>query len=234
MSTWITGCTFGSANAQGTYIYNGLEFSQDVNYPLANGSIISDNIFYGAAFRHNGINIYRIAENATIDIKNNNFVDLNWDTSNAIRLSNYSKATATVNMDRNSYSEHGTDTPDSRDWAGFFLFQNAGGGSGKNLTINVTNMGYHGRTDQLYVLYQNITEDTIPTVIGDDSVKNLKAVVYGDSNTIAPAFVAETGSKYYKTLAEATLAGDTVTLVNTVTLDAPVIVTKKVTLNLNG
>ena len=211
----VTGCTFGSEDMSGTYIYNGLEFSQDADYPVADGTTISDNIFYGNAFRHNGINLYRFEENATVEINDNKFIDLNWDTSNAIRFSNYSAASVTVNMDGNSYSEHGSEEASYKNWAAFFLFQNASSnGSGKNMTINVSNLDYQGTTEQLYVLYENISAETMPTVIGDSSVSDLYVVNY-DEGMREAAFQAAVDGVYYPSLVSAVAAaqdGDTVRL----------------------
>ena len=62
----------------------------------------------------------------------------------------------------NTYSEHDIDAPDNKGWAGFFLFQNAGNVSGRDMTIRVTDLTYQGTADQLYVLYEDITSETTP------------------------------------------------------------------------
>ena len=88
------------------------------------------------------------------------------------------------------------------------------------MTINVSNLDYQGTTEQLYVLYENISAETMPTVIGDSSVSDLYVVNY-DASTREAAFQAEVDGAYYPSLASAVAAaqdGDTVTLLADTTL----------------
>ena len=165
----VTGCSFGTDQSNGGYMYNGLEFSLEAGYPMADGTTISNNTFYGGAFRHNCISFYQMAENATININNNSFKGLNWDTSNAVRVSNYGSAPATINMNGNVYSAAGQDG--NEDYAGLVLFQN-NEGSCANLTVNIANLTVNGTenvtqnnagtADQVYYVYP--AESGMPTI----------------------------------------------------------------------
>ena len=170
----VTNCVFGDPNGTADVMYNGLEFSG--SKAIADGSVISGNIFYGNSFRHNCISAYVFEDGATVTISNNKFIDLNSNTSNAIRLSNYTGANVTVNMSDNEYSivKEGADTQ----WAGFLLFQKVREG-GKNMTVNITNLTVNGvkatsdnktgTVDQIAVLYM-VTPDTMPTIYVDGAV----------------------------------------------------------------
>ena len=170
----VTNCVFGDPNGAANVMYNGLEFGG--NKAIADGSVISGNTFYGNSFRHNCISAYVFEDGATVTISNNKFIDLNSNTSNAIRLSNYTGANVTVNISDNEYSiiKEGADTQ----WAGFFLFQKVQEG-GKNMTVNITNLTVNGvkatsdnktgTVDQVAVLYM-VTPDTMPTIYVDGAV----------------------------------------------------------------
>ena len=67
----VDNCVFGAADDANQFMYNGLEFSQSRDYPMADGTTISNCTFYGGSFRHNFISFYRMAEGATININGN-------------------------------------------------------------------------------------------------------------------------------------------------------------------
>ena len=46
----VDNCVFGAADDTTQFMYNGLEFSQDKDYPMADGTTISNCTFYGGAF----------------------------------------------------------------------------------------------------------------------------------------------------------------------------------------
>ena len=170
----ITDCVFGDPSGAANVMYNGLEFGG--SKAIADGSVISGNTFYGNSFRHNCISAYMFEDGATVTISNNKFIDLNSNTSNAIRLSNYTGANVTVNMSDNEYSivKEGADTQ----WAGFFLFQQVRANEA-NMTVNITNLTVNGvratsdnktgTVDQIAVLY-NTTQDSMPTIYVDGAV----------------------------------------------------------------
>lgn len=197
----VTNCQFGTERDTAGYMYNGLEFSQ--TYAMGDTNI-TGNTFYGGAFRHNCISFYKMVENANINISDNNFVDLNWDTTNAIRVSNYSSANATITLDGNSYTTHGSDA--GKSYAGLLIFQitsNNDNLTKLNVVVNDLKTDFDG---QLYYTYDDATNSL---------TSENEAVFHGD-DSIAKYFVAKVGNTYYKTLAEAVAAaknGDTVTLV---------------------
>lgn len=217
----VTNCTFGAKSDTAGYMYNGLEFSQ--TYAMGDTNI-TGNTFYGGAFRHNCISFYKMAENANINISNNNFVDLNWDTTNAIRVSNYTSANATITLNGNSYSTHGPDT--GKNYAGLLIFQitnNKDDLTKLNVVVNDLKTDFDG---QLYYTYKD----------GVGLTSENEAVFHGD-DSIAKYFVAKIDDTYYKTLAEAVAAaqsGATVKLLKDVTEDVVIPAGKTITLDLNG
>lgn len=184
----VTDCTFGASNDTAGHMYNGLEFSQTV--PMGD-TTITGNTFYGGAFRHNCISFYRMNDNATININNNNFSNLNWDKSNAIRVSNYGSNTATINLNGNIYSDHGSDANQS--YAGLLLFQNPKNHTDDftKLTVNISNLST-ASTSQLFYIYDDI----------NGIITTNQPIIKGDSS-IAKFFSARIGDTYYKTLADA-------------------------------
>ena len=218
----VTNCTFGAKSDTAGYMYNGLEFSQ--TYAMGDTNI-TGNTFYGGAFRHNCISFYKMAENANINISNNDFVDLNWDTTNAIRVSNYSSANATITLKGNDYSTHGSEA--GKDYAGLLIFQitsNNDNLTKLNVVVNDLKTDFDG---QLYYTYDDATNSL---------TSENEAVFHGD-DSIAKYFVAKIGDTYYKTLAEAVAAakdGDTVTLLKNVVLNSTLTLNKNMTLDLNG
>ena len=187
----ITDCVFGK-EGDDAVMYNGLEFSQTDGYSMADGSEICNNTFYGDSFRHNCISFYQLEENAVIDISDNRFIDLNWDTTNAIRVSNYGSNTAAINLERNVYSAHGSETNTA--WAGLLIFQN-NKGSCANLTVNIIDLEINGKTanqnhpgtaDQVFYVYEN--ETLIPNVIFGEGIASIDGTSYSSlENAFAKA-----------------------------------------------
>lgn len=175
----ITNCTFGSPSDTEGFMYNGLEFSQTV---AMGNTTITGNTFYGGAFRHNCISFYKMNDNATINISNNNFSNLNWDTSNAIRVSNYGSNVATINLDGNTYSDHGTESGQS--YAGLLLFQKPENHTDDftKLTVNISNFSTSS-TSQLFYVYDNtgIITTNQPVIKGDSSIAKFCSARIGDT-----------------------------------------------------
>lgn len=185
----VTDCTFGASDDTAGYMYNGLEFSQTV--PMGD-TTITRNTFYGGAFRHNCISFYKMNDNATININNNNFSNLNWDTTNAVRVSNYGSNTAIINLNDNTYSDHGT-TGANQSYAGLLVFQKTASNNDNftKLTVNINNFSTTSDSQLLYVYDDN-----------DGFITTNQPIVKGDSS-IAKFFSARIGDTYYKTLADA-------------------------------
>ena len=216
----VTGCTFGASDDTAGYMYNGLEFSQSV---AMGDTTITGNTFYGGAFRHNCISFYKMNDGATIDISNNNFSDLNWDKSNAIRVSNYGSNTATINLNGNTYSDHGSDANQS--YAGLLLFQNPKNHTDDftKLTVNISDFSTSSSSQLLYVY-----DDT------DTFIATNQPIVKGDS-TVSNFFSAKVGDNLYTSLkaaVSAASAGQTVTLLKDTKEGIPV--SKNLTIDLGG
>ena len=229
----VDNCVFGAAEDTKQFMYNGLEFSGNTAYPMADGTTISNCTFYGGSFRHNFISFYRMAEGATININGNKFLNANWDTTNAIRVSNYSNVSATINLLDNTYNDRGADK--NKGYAGLLIFQETSDNNDKftTLTVNIKNLDTTGaQSNQLFYVYKD----------GAGIISTNQPVVKGDSS-IEKFFVAKVDDTYYKTLPEAIAAaqdGDTVTLLKDVetnniedTVDARIIIDKVITLDLN-
>lgn len=218
----VTNCTFGAEGDTAGYMYNGLEFSDTYAMDDTN---ITGNTFYGGAFRHNCISFYKMAENANINISNNDFVNLDWDTTNAIRVSNYSSANATITLNSNIYSTHGSDA--GKDYAGLLFFQITNSHNDDltklNVVVNDLKTDFDG---QLYYTYKD----------GVGLTSENEAVFHGD-DSIAKYFVAKVGDTYYKTLAAAVAAakdGGTIALLKDVEETLRLKQGEDITLNLNG
>ena len=220
----VDNCVFGAADDANQFMYNGLEFSQSRDYPMADGTTISNCTFYGGSFRHNFISFYRMAEGATININGNKFLNTNWDTTNAIRVSNYSNVNATINLLDDTYNDHGAD--ENKDYAGLLFFQELPtyNDNFTKLTVNIKNLDTTGaQSNQLFYVYKDsIISTNQPVVKGDRSVEKF--------------FVAKVGDTYYKTLTDAVKAADnaTVTLLKDVTEDVTIPAGKTITLDLNS
>ena len=227
----VDNCVFGAAEDTKQFMYNGLEFSGDTAYPMADGTTISNCTFYGGSFRHNFISFYRMAEGATININGNKFLNVNWDTTNAIRVSNYSNVNATINLLDDTYNDHGTD--ENKDYAGLLIFQETSDNNDKftTLTVNIKNLDTTGaQSNQLFYVYKD----------GAGIISTNQPVVKGDSS-IEKFFVAKVGDTYYKTLADAVAAAKadeatTITLLKDVELPSYIYIKdkKNITLDLNG
>ncbi len=220
----VDNCVFGAADDTNQFMYNGLEFSQSEDYPMADGTTISNCTFYGGAFRHNFISFYRIAEGATININGNKFLNANWNDTNAIRVSNYSNVNATINLLDDTYSDHGDD--ENKAYAGLLCFQELSSYNDNftKLTVNIEKLDTTGaQSDQLFYVYK------------DSIISTNQPVVKGDSS-IEKFFAAKVGDTYYKTLAEAVAAANnaTVTLLKDVTANVTIPEGKTITLDLNG
>ncbi len=217
----VTNCTFSAESDTAGYMYNGLEFSQ--TYAMGDTNI-TGNTFYGDAFCHNCISFYKMVENANINISDNNFVDLNWDTTNAIRVSNYTSANATITLNGNSYSTHGPDT--GKNYAGLLIFQitnNKDDLTKLNVVVNDLKTDFDG---QLYYTYKD----------GVGLTSENEAVFHGD-DSIAKYFVAKIDDTYYKTLAAAVAAaqsGETVKLLANINGQTVIPADKNIVLDLNG
>lgn len=185
----VTDCTFGASNDTAGHMYNGLEFSQTV--PMGD-TTITGNTFYGGAFRHNCISFYKMNDNATIDISNNIFSDLNWDTTNAVRVSNYGSNTAIINLNGNTYSDHGT-TGANQSYAGLLVFQKTASNNDNftKLTVNINKFSTTSDSQLLYVYDDN-----------DGFITTNQPIVKGDSS-ISKFCSARIGDTYYRTLTDA-------------------------------
>ena len=220
----VDNCVFGAADDTNQFMYNGLEFSQNEAYPMADETTISNCTFYGGSFRHNFISFYRMADGATININGNKFLNANWNDTNAIRVSNYSNVNATINLLDDTYSDHGDD--ENKAYAGLLCFQELSSYNDNftKLTVNIEKLDTTGaQSDQLFYVYK------------DSIISTNQPVVKGDSS-IEKFFVAKVDDTYYKTLAEAVAAADnaTVTLLKDVTANVTIPADKTITLDLNG
>ena len=165
-------------------------------------------------------------DNATININNNNFSNLNWDTTNAVRVSNYGSNTAIINLNDNTYSDHGT-TGANQFYAGLLVFQKTASNNDNftKLTVNINNFSTTSDSQLLYVY------DDINNIITTN-----QPIIKGDS-TISKFFSAKIDDVHYTTLpdaVEAAASGDTITLLNDVTLPSMLAIKKDLTLDLNS
>lgn len=222
----VDSCVFGAADDTNQFMYNGLEFSQNEAYPMADETTISNCTFYGGSFRHNFISFYRMADGATININGNKFLNANWNDTNAIRVSNYSNVNATINLLDDTYSDHGDD--EYKAYAGLLCFQELSSYNDNftKLTVNIEKLDTTGaQSDQLFYVYK------------DSIISTNQPVVKGDSS-IEKFFAAKVGDTYYKTLAEAVAAAkndETVTLLKNAETTVELSFTNKaITLDLNG
>lgn len=216
----ITGCTFDGIDDA---YYNIIEYGQKTK--VADGTNISGNTFKGASARHNCINMFDYAENATININGNKFEDIKTNTTNPVRISNYSSVAATVNMNDNEYSYITTDADAT--YAGFVLIQN-NIGSAENMTLSFSNLKVNGTA----VTTNNTgTANQVVYVYTDSTGK----VTYDGVNVEGIQMpVAKIDDTYYHSLEEAISAAETITLKNNVKLTSPVTISKNLTIDLNG
>lgn len=219
----VTDCTFGASSDTAGHMYNGLEFSQTV--PMGD-TTITGNTFYGGAFRHNCISFYKMNDNATININNNNFSNLNWDTTNAVRVSNYGSNTAIINLNDNTYSDHGT-TGANQSYAGLLVFQKTASNNDNftKLTVNINNFSTTSDSQLLYVYDDN-----------DGFITTNQPIIKGDS-TVSKFFSAKIDDNLYTSLQAAISAasdGQTVTLLKDTTESVVIPANRTVTFDLNG
>lgn len=219
----VTDCTFGASSDTAGHMYNGLEFSQTV--PMGD-TTITGNTFYGGAFRHNCISFYKMNDNATIDISNNIFSDLNWDTTNAVRVSNYGSNTAIINLNGNTYSDHGT-TGANQSYAGLLVFQKTASNNDNftKLTVNINKFSTTSDSQLLYVYDDN-----------DGLITTNQPIVKGDS-TVSKFFSAKIDDNLYTSLQAAISAasdGQTVTLLKNTTESVVIPANRTVNFDLNG
>lgn len=128
----VDGCIFdGIANAY----YNVIEFGG--NTVVADGTTFSNNVFNGESMRHNCINMYTEAANATIYVVGNSFINLGTSATNAIRISDYTDAVVNFEFKDNIYTYIAQAA--TTKYAGFVLIQTNKGGC-KNVTLNFKNL----------------------------------------------------------------------------------------------
>lgn len=110
-------------------VYNAFEGSQAINDPNYTGleTLTANNVnFEDPSLTHNVINVYTPADNAVITIKNSKF-DLNVNTSNVLRLSNYlNSENVTVNFENVEWTyESAVSSSSDWTWAGLVIYQPA-------------------------------------------------------------------------------------------------------------
>lgn len=166
-------------------------------------------------------------DNATIDISNNIFSDLNWDTTNAVRVSNYGSNTAIINLNGNTYSDHGT-TGANQSYAGLLVFQKTASNN-DNFTKLTVNINHFSTTSDSQLLY-----------VYDDTTRGFSTtnqpIVQGD-DTISKFIVAKIGDNLYTSLSAAISAASdeqTVTLLKDTTESVVIPANRTVTFDLNG
>lgn len=161
----VKNCYFGTnTKSAAGVMYNLFE----LNCKLADGSEISNNYFAKEACMHNVINVYDVADGATINISNNVFEY----SANAVRIGciNAPK-NVTIIMKNNTYKE--TDTSDNGNWAGLFLVQPYGKQTTdmSGITIKVDGTVMPDKKGQLYYFFNNktadlqLTDQNAPTII---------------------------------------------------------------------
>lgn len=163
----IENCYFGNnVVTDGMAYYNLFE----INTTLADGSRIANNYFAKECCNHNLINVYNVAEGATVEIENNHFEY----SGNAIRVGIIGEPECTINVKNNSYDE--TDTSNNGEYAGLLLVQSYGKAttSWNNCKINIEGTK-HSDDLQLWYAYTGgsdtpINETNCPTVTIDGEV----------------------------------------------------------------
>lgn len=163
----IENCFFGdNVETDGMAYYNLFE----LNTVLADGSRISNNYFAKACCNHNLINVYNVAEGATVEISNNHFEY----SGNAIRIGIIGEPECTINVFDNSYDE--TDPYNNGEYAGLLLIQSYGQAttSWNNCKINIDRTK-HNDNMQVWYTYTGgndtpINETNCPTVTVDGVV----------------------------------------------------------------
>ena len=207
--------------------YNAIEFGIGAGDNDLKAATISGNTFK-SAIANNYFSFYNMTNGAQIDIVNNKLL-LAAKSSNGIRISNYRNATGvTFNIDSDEYT-YATDSADS-EYEGLILLQDYSKDSAvqnfSDITLNVTNLTAPESAKQLLYVYDNqagIISTNQPVVKGDSSIEKF--------------FVAKVSDTYYKTLADAVAAaqgGQTVKLLTNTTVSASMLISKDITIDLNG
>ena len=137
----------------------------ELNTKLGGHCEISGNYFTKGCAHHNIINLYELADNAVVDIKNNHFEY----SGNAIRVGTVdAPQNVKVNIVNNVYDT--TDTTDP-EYAGLFFVQPYGTRTTSMAGITITATGNKGpRGTQLYYIYcgsndTQLDEATSPTIV---------------------------------------------------------------------
>lgn len=134
----ISGNTFGCEEQN---IYNMIEFSISNDADVTSVTI-EGNTFKGP-FKNNCVSLYNLAEGAEVNIKGNQFTDIDVN-NNPIRISNPKNVNATFNIADNTYKYNGRS---ATEWTGFILLQDYAKAGEKQdfskFTINISNL-YRG------------------------------------------------------------------------------------------
>jgi hypothetical protein len=154
----IEGCYFAdNAKTDTGSIYNFFEF----NTKIADGSVIKNNYFTKACCTHNVINLYDVADNATIEISGNHFES----SKNAIRIGCVGdRKNVTININDNSFDE-----TDDAPWDGLVMIQPYGTKTENmsGITVNM-NRNKGTCTHMLYCFYNksdtHMNEDNLPKI----------------------------------------------------------------------
>lgn len=158
----IENCYFGdNPSTETSRMYNMFE----LNFPLRDGSSISGNYFTKDSYSHNGINLYNVVDDATVEINDNEFEY----SASAIRLGIKGDVHCTINIKNLVYDS--TDESDDGKWAGMMIVQPYMKETltMENVRVNIIN-AKHKDTLQLYFLYSSpstgllLTEENAPHV----------------------------------------------------------------------
>lgn len=205
--------------------FNAIEFGINNDTDLASATI-SNNQFT-KTIQNNYFNFYNLAENAVIEIDDNQMLLAN-KASNGIRISNNKNVSATFNVDRNTYSYSSSSTESK--YEGLILLQDYAKGDEKQdftkIKINITNLTSPSDAKQLFYVYDDqdgIINTNQPALSGDSSLEKFS--------------VASIDSTYYPSVQGAISAatpGATVTLLRNAMFDTLSLSTGSVTVDLNG
>ena len=167
----IKNCFFGKNSVDGNKkFYNLFELSG----ALKDGSTFENNYFEKGCSNHNDINVYKVEENAVINIIKNT-----WEYSaNAIRVGVKGAPTTLIQMIDNTYIDTDAEYPE---YAGLFLVQPYGKSTTDMSKVTIKCNGtvfvhaIPGALNQLYYKYagsgdMQFNEFNIPTIIVDDVV----------------------------------------------------------------
>ncbi len=224
-SATVTSNTFNGTQADGKpSYYNAIEFAVSTGNKLSSATL-SNNTFE-AAISNNYFSTYYYTDTATITVENNS-IKLANRGSNAIRISNVTNSNVTFNLNNNSY----TFVDNTSDYEGFILLQDFTKKSGNpedfsKVTINISNLTSPSDASRLFYVWEDsvgLVSDNNPVIKGDSSIEKF--------------FVAKVGTTMYSSLSAAVAAaadGATIKLAADLDLADTLIVTKKLTLDLEG